>query len=54
MHIGSIENIDTGGDVCVGSFRGRHLNAKIKGIQLYERALKQEEIIQVMQWDNPL
>ena len=52
-NIGKVTNIGTIGNVLVGSCYGRYLNAKIKGIQVYDRALTNKEITRIMQWDKP-
>ena len=51
VYIGQIDRIGTAGNIAVGNIYNRFLNAKIKGIQVYNKALNQNEISEIMEYD---
>ena len=44
IYIGKIKPIGTCGDIVLGKYRGRSLNAKLKKLQIYNRCLTEYEI----------
>eukprot|EP01084_Bolivina_argentea_P255643 430088_1 len=53
VNIGVINEIGTIGNIALGEYGNRYLNAKIKGIQVYNKALDENEILQIMEYDRP-
>ena len=45
--------LGTKGFLCIGEQGGRNLHAKVKGLQLWNRALTAEELRRVSKWDEP-